>query len=176
MFQRPQCSLALRLVHFCFYYFNLHSKSSDDLYKYDKIRCERYVFVHIDCDCSLNRTLPHVAPGTEIRIPESGNFLTRSRWEKFACAIRNITNAWNSESKLHWHWLESSTWDPKSAAWNPESKTVLVPLHVCCEKTHLSARNGFPATLWTNCRDWRTLRFLVTLRIKYFHSISVLLQ
>ena len=86
MFQRPQCALALRLVHFCwslksvlvlffFYYFNLHSKSSDDPYKYDKIRCERYVFVHIDCDRSLNRTLPHVSPGTEIRIPESGNFL-----------------------------------------------------------------------------------------------------
>ena len=79
MSTRPTASALLLVFEKCtrafFFYFNLHSKSSDNLYKYDKIRCERYVYVHIDCDHSLNRTLPYVAPGTEIRIPESRNFL-----------------------------------------------------------------------------------------------------
>ena len=38
---------------------------------------------------------------------------------------RNPTNDWNPESKFHWQRLKSSTLDPESTAWNPESKTVL---------------------------------------------------
>ena len=38
---------------------------------------------------------------------------------------RNPTKDWNPESKFRCHRLESSTWNPESAAWNPESKTVL---------------------------------------------------
>ena len=38
---------------------------------------------------------------------------------------RNLTNDWNPESKFHWQRLKSSTLDPESTAWNPESKTVL---------------------------------------------------
>ena len=59
---------------------------------------------------------------------------------KFACEFRNPwlwnpeyssqriwnpTSDWNPESKFHSERLESSTWNPESMAWNPESKTVL---------------------------------------------------
>ena len=56
--------------------------------------------------------------------------------ENFACEIRNTgqrvrspTNHWNPESRFHWLRLKSSTWNPESIAWNPESKTVLDPLY-----------------------------------------------
>ena len=39
-----------------------------------------------------------------------------------------LNRTWNPESKFHWQRLESSTWYPESAAWIPESKTVLVSL------------------------------------------------
>ena len=39
--------------------------------------------------------------------------------------IQNPTDDWNPESKFHRQKLESSTWNPESAAWNPKSKTVL---------------------------------------------------
>ena len=45
--------------------------------------------------------------------------------ENFACGIRNPTNDCNSESKFYCQILESSTSNPESAVWNPESKTVL---------------------------------------------------
>ena len=38
---------------------------------------------------------------------------------------RNPTKDWNPESKFRCHRLESSTWNPEFAGWNPESKTVL---------------------------------------------------
>ena len=38
---------------------------------------------------------------------------------------RTWNRTWNPESKFHWQRLESSTWNPESAAWIPESKTVL---------------------------------------------------
>ena len=36
-----------------------------------------------------------------------------------------LNRTWNPESKFHWQRLESSTWNPESGAWNPESKNVL---------------------------------------------------
>ena len=39
--------------------------------------------------------------------------------------IQTATDNWNPESKLTEKDLESSTWNPETTAWNPESKTVL---------------------------------------------------
>ena len=35
-----------------------------------------------------------------------------------------LNRTWNPESKFHWQRRESSTWNPESAPWIPESKTV----------------------------------------------------
>ena len=35
-----------------------------------------------------------------------------------------LNRTWNPESKFRWQRRESSTWNPESAAWIPESKTV----------------------------------------------------
>ena len=40
------------------------------------------------------------------------------------CSLSIPLNDWNPESKFHWKILESSTWNPKSTAWNPGSKAV----------------------------------------------------
>jgi len=43
-----------------------------------------------------------------------------------AVRIRNPTNDWNPEYRLHCQILESSTWNLESVAWNPESKTYFL--------------------------------------------------
>ena len=71
------------------------------------------------------------APCKEIRIPESMKFLLVESGilgfgiQNTAVGIRNPTEDWNPESRFHWQRLYSSTWNPESTAWNPESKTVL---------------------------------------------------
>ena len=92
-------------------------------------------------------SLQPVALYKGVQILESGKFLLA---ELGILALENHANDWNSESKFywqkirnpvpgtrnrykdlnpeskfHWHRLESSTWNPGSTAWNPESKTVL---------------------------------------------------
>ena len=95
-------------------------------------------------------SLQPVALCKGVQILESGKFLLA---ESGILALKNHANDWNSESKFyrqkirnpvpgtrnpykdmsdlnpeskfHWHRLESSTWNPGSTAWNPESKTVL---------------------------------------------------
>ena len=92
-------------------------------------------------------SLQPVALCKRVQILESGKFLLA---ESGILALENHANDWNSESKFywqkirnpvpgtrnpykdlnpeskfHWHRLESSTWNPGSTAWNPESKTVL---------------------------------------------------
>ena len=42
--------------------------------------------------------------------------------------LRNPAKAWNPESTFHWKRLESSTRNPQSTEWDPESKTVLYSL------------------------------------------------
>ena len=71
-------------------------------------------------------------------------------WKMFACRIRNPgkfflwnpesralesrieikypTKEWNLESKFHWKRLESSTRNPESMEWDPESRSVLYSL------------------------------------------------
>ena len=72
-----------------------------------------------------------VAPCNGIPIPESGKFLPMESGilgfgiRNTAQEIRNPTNDWNPESAFYWQILKSSTWNPESIAWNPESKTVL---------------------------------------------------
>ena len=39
--------------------------------------------------------------------------------------IRTPTSNWNWESKFHWQRLESSTCNPESVTWNPESQTIV---------------------------------------------------
>ena len=62
---------------------------------------------------------------------ESGKFLlVQSGLPGFgirnaAQGIRNPTKDWNPESRFHGQIPESSTWNPKSTPWKPESKTVL---------------------------------------------------
>ena len=73
------------------------------------------------------------------KIPFHGLFLLRNQTETLATqasqasgilgfriqntaqGIRNRTNDRNPESNLHWQRLESSTWNPQSTAWGPES-------------------------------------------------------
>ena len=45
-----------------------------------------------------------------------------------AQVLQNPTKAWNPESTFHWKRLESSTRNPQSTEWDPESKTVLYSL------------------------------------------------
>ena len=42
--------------------------------------------------------------------------------------LKYPTKEWNLESKFHWKRLESSTRNPESMEWDPESKTVLYSL------------------------------------------------
>ena len=67
-----------------------------------------------------------------LRNPESGKCLlvefgiNPGLWDRnIAQENRNATKDWNPESRFHCHRLKSSTRNPESEAWNPESKTVL---------------------------------------------------
>ena len=63
------------------------------------------------------------APSKGIWIPETGKLLlveSGKQLKKF-----ESQNGGNPESKFHWQRLESSTWNPESPAWSPQSKTVL---------------------------------------------------
>ena len=72
-----------------------------------------------------------ITPNKGIWIPESLKFLLlESVIPGFALGntaqgIRNPAKEWNLESKSHWQRLESSTRNPESMEWNPESKMVL---------------------------------------------------
>ena len=76
-------------------------------------------------DAMIDTTILRIKLG----IPESGKFLPveSAIRDIFAYGIWNSSNynVWNPESKFHWQRLESSTWNPESTAWVPESKTVL---------------------------------------------------
>ena len=45
--------------------------------------------------------------------------------------LKYPTTAWNLESKFHWKRLESSTRNPESMEWGPESKNCLVFVFNC---------------------------------------------
>ena len=70
----------------------------------------------------------------------------------FACKNRN-SGLWNAESKFHWQRiLESSTWNPGSMAWKPDSKISCIQLHGAValvslrkQPTFGDATTGFPA-------------------------------
>ena len=46
-----------------------------------------------------------------------------------AQGVRDPTNYWNPKFKFHRQKLESSTWNPKSTAWSPESRLSWISLH-----------------------------------------------
>ena len=72
--------------------------------------------------------------------------------------FRNPTNDWNPVSKLNWQRLESSTWNPRSVAWNPGSKTV----------------PGFPY-MWRNvAREWKQQSVELTVQRVSSVKISLL--
>ena len=67
---------------------------------------------------------PHVRRVSGFRKLQNPEFRTlESRIE-----LKYPTKEWNLESKFHWKRLESSTRNPESMEWDPESKTVLYSL------------------------------------------------
>ena len=111
-----------------------------------------------------------ITPNKGIWIPESLKFLLlESVIPGFALGntaqeIRNPAKEWNLESKSHWQRLESSTRNPESMEWNPESKMVL-------DSLTLGKLNIFNAKGAMN--QWFVLVWFDSIRLHLYHPVCI---
>ena len=126
----------------------------------------------------------YFAPCKGIRIPESGRFLLvgsgmRENFDmESRIELKYPTKEWNLESKFHWKRLGSSTRNPESMEWNPESKTVLYSLTWGDSTGLWTANYYFPFTYLPLIRSphLKTLNAISVRRFRPFTDCFFLLR